>query len=163
MCQIHHMRYCFRAIFFSSFLQWFSILLSERISSWNVDFQLQSYPVYCFKSNLFLQCKDLTDNDEEELEQYALSDFWRFEEDHHRWSRLDSKASSVGSPTIRSANSAHKQIIDGLNEVKSHVIWVIHMLWLLLMFLVTTSHWTKCFASSVFNLCICTSELFLLL
>jgi len=60
----------------------------------------------------------LADNDEEEeLEQYALSDFWRFEEDHHRWSRLDSKASSVGSPTLRSSHHAQKENAEELNEV----------------------------------------------
>ena len=67
-----------------------------------------------------LQSRDaLIDNDEEEeLEQYALSDFWRFEEDHRRWSRLDSKASSIGSPTLRSTNAVQKPNAEGLNEVR---------------------------------------------
>jgi len=51
-----------------------------------------------------LQNKDAqTDEDDDEYEECAISDYWHFEQNGRRWSRLDSKStSSRGVPSITS-------------------------------------------------------------
>ena len=72
-----------------------------------------------------LQLKDNlnTDDDaeDEDIEQCAISEFWRFEEEARRWSRMDSKASATDSPTPRLSSSDHSRLpqhyMDEIREV----------------------------------------------
>ncbi|CAK8697318.1 unnamed protein product [Clavelina lepadiformis] len=50
------------------------------------------------------------DAEDEDIEQCAISEFWRFEEEARRWSRMDSKASATDSPTPRLSSSDHSRL-----------------------------------------------------